>query len=246
MRAELVKMSVKRWMDRCSCEVCGASHPHLYLKPTTTKLRSLVSYYLWLAERFQSEDDLIIYLRNQILFDHNRYDYTSTAPIICKSCAEKAGLIVHEDYRAATNKVLTCSQCQKVYDPFNDHKIGAMFEIDGEILCDECAEQIISEQIGLALENSPKDRFKQVRQSDRVVNSEILADYLTNKQCNMCGETDIGLLELVKTDKSPDRSISQWKRDCTPETFRERLSTCLIICRGCRAKMDPSEEIDST
>jgi len=230
---EEMKRAMEFWLRDCPCEICSEEQgTYLYLTPVSLKFRSVLFFLSTLRNKFGSTAQLITRLQNTIRQDSGQYDYQNTAPILCESCARRAGLEINEEYRVIHPAVWICSQCEKSWDPFQDSTRGAGLEIEGRLLCERCALTALREQDVMRAKTQNKRKKKSNRESNTIFQEE----YLEGGVCETCGSNELPALTLQKTGASPAGTIGTWRRDCSSETFEQRIRTCRIICQKCLQK----------
>lgn len=235
---EETKKALKSWLCNCPCEVCSKEEgTYLYLTPVSLEFRSVLYFLSSLRNKSGSTAQLITRLQNIIRQDRSQYDYQNTAPILCGDCAQKAGLEINEEYQVAYPPVWVCSKCGKSWNPFQDSTRGAGLEIDGRLLCERCALAALREQDAVRVKNQNRRRKRSNRESNTIFQEE----YLEGGVCEVCGSDELPILTLQKTGNSPAGTIGAWRRDCSPETFEQRIRTCRIICQKCLQKGDREE-----
>ena len=230
IRIEKMRKALESWLENCPCEICSKEEgTYLYLTPVSLRFRSVLSFLLILRNRSGDTNQLIIRLQNIIRQDNDQYDYRSTAPILCEDCARKAKLEINEEYRVAHPLVWVCEQCKKTWDPLQDLTRGAGIKIKGQLLCERCALGVLREQNIMEIRTQDKRKKK----SNRDSNAAFLDEYLDDKTCEVCGSDEVSILTLQKTESSFAGTIGAWKHSCSPETFKQRLQTCKVICKQC-------------
>lgn len=239
IRIEEMKEALGIWLGNCPCELCGEQEKnYLYLAPVLLKFRSVSSFLSRLRGKFEGTEQLIVHLQNIIRQDSGQYDYKKIAPILCKGCTQKAGLEVNEGYRMAYPPSWVCEQCGKTWDSLQDSTRGAGLKIGEQLLCEGCALTVLKERG--ALKEKAQDKRK--RKYNRECNDAFQDEYLEGKQCEKCGESEFSLLTLRKISSSPKGTIAQWRRDCSSETFEQRIRDCKIICQKCSQNNNDQNE----
>lgn len=124
-------------------------------------------------------------------------------------------------------KLKRCGQCleEKTLEHFRQHtgydKIKTVFWLCK--VCDETKSRFISEKINLKKENENK-----------------LINYLKDKECADCGESDIVVLEFDHV-KDKEYGISQMMSKFNWRRIEEEIEKCEIVCANCHKKRTASQ-----
>lgn len=124
-----------------------------------------------------------------------------------------------------------CPRCSKSKE-VNDFNWRSKTKGTKQSICKECQRQINIEHY----KNNSKD-YKRRSQEFRIKLKEKFAEWLSDKVCVDCGETDPVVLDCdhVKGDKQAN--ISEMLNDARPwQIILEELSKCEIRCANCHRR----------
>lgn len=177
--------------------------------------------------------------------------YYPVAPVLCIGCAEGADLVDVPEWHLVTYDTIKCCKCGNQWDPQDDLLPGANLSLNPpDPWCVACClreaptvkDALMKErhdQIEKAYDNSKlgtkAETVQEKRRKRREENDDILEEFLAyHASCKECGEDDPKLLNVLPGPNSPRGTLATWRRDSTPETFKKRLKTALIVCQECK------------
>lgn len=180
--------------------------------------------------------------------------YFPYGPVLCLDCATKLGLVEAADWGLVTLPELRCEKCSSLWDPLDDLVPGAYLipypEKKKDHWCITCCLQHSvglkdaladkrKEQMSATLAKTKADTSKGAinmqdrRKQHRQANDKYLEDLLTDSVCAECGEDWPARLTLVPGKSTPPGTISAWRRDNSPDLFRNKIATMIVKCKSC-------------